>query len=99
MDMKRFFLYAIAIAALALAGCGRQRRWWGPNDAADDGNADDVPLARGHWDGCSADAANCVSSCLKAEDPLCGCRRRWVCPMRTLLCSWLPSWIWWPPRD
>ena len=22
MDMKRFFLYAIAIAALALAGCG-----------------------------------------------------------------------------
>ena len=30
MDMKRFFLYAIAIAALALAGCGGGR--WYSND-------------------------------------------------------------------
>ena len=32
MDMKRFFLYAISIAALALAGWRWRRRWNGRHD-------------------------------------------------------------------
>ena len=39
MDMKRFFLYAIMIAALALAGCGGG----GNGPSADNGDNDNGP--------------------------------------------------------